>query len=60
MTDLVKKVTSPGDLILDPFCGGGTTGYVSLLLNRKFIGIDKDAETIKLAGDRISELIEST
>lgn len=42
VADILLKVTSkPGDVILDPFCGTGTTGVVALKLGRNFIGIDK-------------------
>jgi DNA modification methylase len=34
------QTTNPGDWVLDPFCGSGTTGRVSLSLERKFIGYD--------------------
>ena len=33
----------PGDLVLDPFCGAGTTGAVAKRLGRRFIGIERDA-----------------
>ena len=32
--------TNPGDVVLDPFCGIGSTGYVALDMKRKFIGIE--------------------
>ena len=48
MADIITRFTKPGDLILDPFCGGGTTGAVALKLKRRFIGVDKDSiETAK-------------
>jgi len=37
---LIKNFTSPGDLVLDPFCGSGTTLVEAKLLNRDAIGID--------------------
>jgi DNA methylase len=40
---LVRRLSMPGDVILDPLCGGGTTGAVALTLRRRFIGIDCDA-----------------
>lgn len=42
-----------GDLILDPFNGGGTTGVVSKRLKRKYIGIDINNEFLKLTKKRI-------
>ena len=43
----------PGDLILDPFCGSGTTGVAALRLGRRFIGIEIDPTYAQLARDRI-------
>lgn len=37
---LVATATNPGDLVCDPYCGGGTTGLESMLLNRRFVGYD--------------------
>jgi len=53
MADFVERFTRAGDVILDPFLGGGTTGLVALKLNRRFIGSDQDAETITSAEERI-------
>jgi DNA methylase len=53
MADLVERFSKPGDLILDPFLGGGTTGVVSLKLNRRFIGVDRDEKAIKTAKQRL-------
>jgi len=47
----------PGQTILDPFCGGGTTGVVALAMDRCFIGIDIDPEAIETTRRRIAELI---
>ena len=53
MADIITRFTKPGDLILDPFCGGGTTGVVALKLKRRFIGIDNDKGSIEIAKGRI-------
>ena len=37
---LIKHYSGPGDIILDPFCGGGTTVVEALRLRRKVIGVD--------------------
>jgi modification methylase len=50
--------TSPGDLVLDPFFGSGTTGAVARKLGRRFIGIERDEEYARLARARI-EAIEA-
>ncbi|MBD3879300.1 MAG: site-specific DNA-methyltransferase [Quinella sp. 1Q5] len=45
--------TVEGDLVLDPFCGSGTTGVACKLLGRKFIGVDNNPEFIALAKERL-------
>jgi len=53
MADLIDKVTHPGDLILDPFMGGATTGAVALPTGRGFIGLDNSLDAIKTAMVRL-------
>ena len=50
---IILASTRAGDLVLDPFCGSGTTGVACKLLKRKFIGIDNNAEFIALAKERL-------
>ena len=38
--ELILNYSSPGDIVLDPFCGGGTTVFESLKLRRKAVGVD--------------------
>jgi hypothetical protein len=57
MASIVERFTVPGDLVLDPFMGGGTTGVVALQLDRKFIGIDIDDNAIETTKKRIAEVI---
>jgi hypothetical protein len=45
--------TNPGDVVLDPFFGSGTTGAVAKKLGRHFIGIERDAKYIRVAKKRI-------
>ena len=52
---LVSRFTMPGDVILDPVLGGGTTGAVALTLRRRFIGIDKDPAAIAITRARLAE-----
>jgi DNA modification methylase len=42
-----------GGLVIDPFCGSGTTGFVALGNNRRFIGIDLNPEYCTIAGNRL-------
>jgi hypothetical protein len=53
MEYLIDMVSNPGYTILDPFMGSGTTGVACKKLGRKFIGIELDAEYIKIAECRI-------
>ncbi len=46
--------TRPGDVVLDPFFGVGTTGAVAKRLGRRFIGIEREAEYVALARARIA------
>jgi site-specific DNA-methyltransferase (adenine-specific) len=58
--ELLKRVilssTDKGDLILDPFNGSGTTGVVSKLYNRRYIGIDLDKKYLDLTLKRVNAL----
>ena len=49
----VSSFSQPSDTILDPFMGSGTTGVAAMLLQRKFIGIEMDAEYSAIAKHRI-------
>ena len=42
-------------MVLDPMMGLGTTGVASILLNRKFIGIENNGDTFKIAQSRITK-----
>ena len=55
LRDLVEKYTSPGDTILDPFMGSGTTGVACVQTGRNFIGIEIDKEYFDIAEKRIKE-----
>jgi len=58
MRYLVRLVTPPGGLVLDPFMGSGSTGKAAMLEGVRFVGIDLTAEYIDIARDRIeNELI---
>jgi modification methylase len=48
--------TNPGDVILDPFFGTGTTGAVAKMLGRDFIGIEREESYRKVAAKRISKV----
>jgi len=51
----ILAASQPDDLVLDPFCGTGTTGAVARQLRRRFIGIEREAEYAAAAEQRIAE-----
>jgi len=50
---VILAASRPDDLVLDPFCGTGTTGAVAHRLGRRFIGIERDADYAAAATARI-------
>jgi len=48
--------TNPGDVVLDPFFGTGTTGAVAKMLGRHYVGIEREAEYRELAEARIAKV----
>ena len=58
MEALVRDFTDVGDLILDPFCGSGTTGVACRRLGRRFIGIELNEKWADVARRRIGETHE--
>jgi site-specific DNA-methyltransferase (adenine-specific) len=52
---LIEKFTNPGDTVLDPFMGSGTTGVACVKLGRNFIGIEKEPKYYDIAARRIAE-----
>ena len=51
----IKLFTKPGDVVLDPFVGSGTTALAAIELGRRFIGIEINSEYVELSKERISE-----
>ena len=51
--DHILSWSNEGDIVFDPFMGSGTTGKMSKLLNRKFIGIELDQGYFDIAKQRI-------
>jgi len=51
----IKAGSSEGDIVLDPFFGSGTTGWVAQRLGRKWIGIELNEEYIKIAKKRFKQ-----
>jgi DNA modification methylase len=59
MEDLIGRVSMPGQVILDPFCGGGTTGVAAVSMNRFFVGADVDAKAIETTARRLKEVCDA-
>lgn len=51
----VRYISKPGDIILDPFTGSGTVGVAALHHDRHFLGIEKEAEYVAIANDRLAD-----
>lgn len=55
--DLINKHSNPGDLVLDTFAGTGTTAHASILLDRKYIMIEKDLDYFNIIKERCDKLV---
>jgi site-specific DNA-methyltransferase (adenine-specific) len=56
---IIELASDEGDVVLDPFCGSGTTMVSAKLLNRKFIGMDVSKDAIKLSKERVKNPVKS-
>lgn len=56
---LIQLYTFEGDVVLDPFCGSGTTCIAALKTNRHFMGFDDNPEYVELARRRIAEIVKA-
>jgi modification methylase len=54
---ILLACTKPGDVVLDPFFGTGTTGAVARRLGRRWIGIEREASYVKVAHERIASTL---
>ena len=57
---VILASTKPGDVILDPFFGAGTTGAVAKRLGRRYIGVERETAYVELAKLRISRVQPAT
>ena len=53
VAQFIKTFSKPGDLVLDPFCGSGTTLLEAHRLERKYLGIDVSSEYCEMARNRL-------
>ena len=56
MSRIILASTKKGDKILDPFCGSGTTGIAANLLERDFVGIEREHEYVEMSKRRRQEI----
>ena len=57
MVDLVDRLTKPGQLVCDPFLGGGTTAVAALAIGRRFVGCDTDAACVEMTRSRVEVML---
>ena len=57
-TEIVQRFTEPGDLVVDPFLGSGTTALACLQLGRRFVGCDLDASAVAIARRRVQHALK--
>jgi adenine-specific DNA-methyltransferase len=50
---VIEAFTQPGDIVLDPFCGSGSTLLASKILGRRYIGIELNAQFCQTARRRL-------
>jgi DNA modification methylase len=53
MSELVQLFSNPGETILDPFMGSGTTGVAAVQLGRRFIGVEREPRYFEIAKRRL-------
>ena len=53
--ELIKLLSKEGSIVLDPFCGSGTTCLAAKNLNRQYLGIDINEEYVKLSKERLQK-----
>ena len=58
MTRIIEKLTQPGDLIFDPFCGSGSTGVAAINTGRRFLGVEISEDYADIARARIAKAAE--
>jgi len=56
---IISMASNPGDIVLDPFCGTGTTAAVAKRLGRNYITIDREAGYVEVAQARLANIPEA-
>ncbi|HHD9410814.1 TPA: site-specific DNA-methyltransferase, partial [Streptococcus pneumoniae] len=60
LEQIIKIATDKNDIVLDPFCGSGTTLVASKILNRNYMGIDLSEEAINITQQRLENVIKTS
>lgn len=55
MRRIVEQFTQPDDLVIDPYCGSGSTGVACVQAGRRFIGIELNPSYVEIARKRIAQ-----
>lgn len=56
ISDLIKKHSNPGEVVLDTFAGSGTTGHAAILTDRKYILIEREEKYFEIMKNRLENL----
>lgn len=59
LKQIIELSTDEGDLVVDPFCGSGTTCVAAKSVGRSFVGIDLSEDAVRLSRQRLEEMIIS-
>lgn len=52
----IRLFTQPGDVVLDPFIGSGTTAVAAATLGRRFVGVDLNSDYVELSRERVRDV----
>ena len=55
----ILSVLNPGESVLDPFCGSGSTGRAAAALGLRFVGVEMGDEIVGIARDRVAAAAKS-
>ncbi len=60
MRRIIRLTTRPGHTIIDPFSGSSTTGVAAILEGRNYIGIEREAEFVRIGHHRMAQALRDT